>query len=182
VKPVSAQAWTDTIDTAVDVALACGCRTLVLSTGRTSELAAQRFFSRSEKKRLQPECFVMMGDHVGHSLRTCARKKVEDVILAGQFAKLLKIACGHEQTHVSSSQLDLRTLAGWLDMSPQTSRFSQLALQSNTARQVLEDSAHDAALVALVCGKAIAAVADLSAGLRVKVLLAGYHGEVIYFG
>ncbi|HSC70272.1 MAG TPA: cobalt-precorrin-5B (C(1))-methyltransferase CbiD, partial [Candidatus Methylomirabilis sp.] len=36
VKPVSTKAWTDTIDAAIDVALACGSRTVVLSTGRTS--------------------------------------------------------------------------------------------------------------------------------------------------
>jgi cobalt-precorrin-5B (C1)-methyltransferase len=44
VRPISAQAWTDTIDAAIDVALACGCETLVLSTGRTSEITIQRFF------------------------------------------------------------------------------------------------------------------------------------------
>ncbi|HEY4745832.1 MAG TPA: cobalt-precorrin-5B (C(1))-methyltransferase CbiD, partial [Desulfuromonadaceae bacterium] len=42
VRPISAKAWTDTIDAALDVARACGCPTVVLSTGRTSELAAQR--------------------------------------------------------------------------------------------------------------------------------------------
>ena len=41
VRPISAKAWTDTIDAALDVAKACGCETVVLSTGRTSEMAAQ---------------------------------------------------------------------------------------------------------------------------------------------
>jgi cobalt-precorrin-5B (C1)-methyltransferase len=36
VKPISHQAWTDTLDAALDVACACGWRTVVLSTGRTS--------------------------------------------------------------------------------------------------------------------------------------------------
>ena len=45
VKPISSQAWTDTIDAAVDVAVACGCKTVVLSTGRTSEMVAQKHFA-----------------------------------------------------------------------------------------------------------------------------------------
>ena len=52
VKPISAQAWTDTIEAAIDVALACGCEAVVLSTGRTSELAAQHFFPGHFPRRL----------------------------------------------------------------------------------------------------------------------------------
>ena len=48
VKPISAKAWTDTIDAAIDVAVACGCRTVVLSTGRTSEMVAQRYFGTGD--------------------------------------------------------------------------------------------------------------------------------------
>jgi len=119
VHPISAQAWTDTIDTAIDVALACGCETVVLSTGRTSEVVAQKHLGSGDwgagiDKALPDEAYVMMGDHFGHSLRACAFKGVRQVVVAGQFAKLLKIACGHEQTHVSSSELDLRMLAEWL--------------------------------------------------------------------
>ena len=92
VKPVSAKAWTDTIDAAIDVAVACGCRTIVLSTGRTSEMIAQRYFGTGDRgpgtgKSLKEEAFVMMGDHVGHALRSAARKKVATVIIAGSVRK-----------------------------------------------------------------------------------------------
>ncbi len=124
----------------------------------------------------------MMGVYVGHALRSCRRKGVRRVVLAGQFAKLLKIACGHEQTNVSSSELDLTTLAEWLRREPRTSNLELLAKRANTARQVLEDSAADAAIVALVCGKARAFAETLVVGAELKVLLAGYGGEVLYFG
>ncbi|HLO25625.1 MAG TPA: cobalt-precorrin-5B (C(1))-methyltransferase CbiD, partial [Geobacteraceae bacterium] len=128
VKPVSARAWTDTIDTAIDVALACGCRTVVLSTGRASEMSAQGYRGKGGRgapmgERLKEEAFVMMGDHVGYAVRACAGKGVRKVIIAGQFAKLLKIACGHEQTHVSSSELDLKMLADWLELKTQNSKL-----------------------------------------------------------
>jgi len=187
VRPVSAQAWTDTIDAAIDVALACGSPTVVLSTGRTSEMVAQAFLGtqdagRGTGKELKEEAYVMMGDHVGHAVRACAKKGVRSVVVAGQFAKLLKIACGHEQTHVSSSELDLRTLAEWLNLEPRTLNLEPLAKRANTAREVLEASGNDPELIALVCAKARAFAEMLAPGVEIKVLLAGYHGEVLYFG
>ncbi len=176
VKPVSTQAWTDTIAAAIDVALACGCGTVVLSTGRTSELAAQRYLSYQE------EAYIMMGDHVGFAVRTCARKGVRSLVLAGQFAKILKIAGAHEQTHVSSSKLDLLMLAEWLDYSPHSLRLTPYVARAGTAREVLEASGKDPELIAMVCGKAAQFVRQLAPGIRINVLLAGYGGEVLYYG
>jgi len=199
VKPISSQAWTETINAAVDVALACKCKTLVLSTGRTSEITAQKHLAanfnapeqpcrkedeKSPRKvwhRLSEEAFIMMGDHVGHTLRTCERKGVRNVVLAAQFAKLLKIACEHEQTHVSSSQLDLRQLREWLTASPRTSRFLPNALQANTAREFLETTGRATEIITLVGNRVSRFACQLTPRLRVKVLLAGYSGEVLYF-
>ena len=176
VTPISARAWTDTIDTAINVALAGGCSTVVLATGRTSELAAQQRLGSD----LPEEAYVLMGDYVGHALRACAAKAVRQVVLAGQFAKLLKIGCGHQQTHVSSSELDLSTLAEWLAQEPQTANMQPLAQSANTARQVLEDSRHDPHLMALVCERARAAARKLAPGVTVQVMLVGYTSDVLY--
>jgi len=176
VRPISAKAWTDTLDAALDVARACGCDNVVLSTGRTSELVAQKVATLPE------EAFIMMGDHVGYALRASARKGVRHAILAGQFAKLLKIACGHEQTHVSSSELDLRMLAEWIAAAPGVSHLAPLVAGANTARQVLEESDHDPLLMELVCSRAREAARRLAPSLDIKVLLAGYDSTVLYFG
>jgi len=186
VKPISTKAWTDTLDCAIDVALASAGSRVVLSTGRTSELVAAkhpglRAQGSGPGNKLPEESFVMMGDHVGYALRSCLRKGVQEVILAGQFAKLLKIACGHEQTHVSSSELDLQSLAKWCSLEERTAPLALLARQANTARQVLEEAAHDADLIELVCRRAAAAAKKMASGLEVRVLLAGYNGEVLYF-
>ncbi|NVO00206.1 MAG: cobalamin biosynthesis protein CbiD [Geobacteraceae bacterium] len=201
VKPISTKAWTDTIDCSVDVALASGSDTVVLSTGRTSEQAVQKYLENHppsihpyqggslspslDKGRvgegLAVESFIMMGDHVGYALRSCKNRGVKNIVLAGQFAKLLKIACGHEQTHVSSSELDLRNLALWCATAPGLAGFEQLSLEANTARQVLVDSDYDAALIRLVCEKARSAALQMAPGLAVRVLLAGYQGEVLHY-
>jgi cobalt-precorrin-5B (C1)-methyltransferase len=173
VRPISAKAWTDTIDCAVDVALASGAEMVILATGRTSELAVQKFLAGRD--RLPEEAFVMMGDHVGYALRSCRTRGAGRVVLAGQFAKLLKIAAGHEQTHVDSSSLDLAALARW----PEAAAFASLAARANTARQVLEESDNPVELVRLVTKRARAAAAAMAPGLEIDVLLVGYDGKVI---
>ena len=180
VKPISAEAWTATINTAIDVALACDSPAVVISTGRTSEMAAQRHLPQHGTS-LNDEAYVMMGDHFGYALKKCAEKKVPQVIVAAQFAKLVKIACGHHQTHVSSSDLDVEVLAGWLKESRSTAHLAPLARDANTARHLLEASNHDPALIELVCQKALQACASCAPGLPVRIFLAGYQGEMLYF-
>jgi len=187
VKPISTKAWTDTIDCSIDVALASGSKTVILSTGRTSELAAQKFIGLGAQgsgsgKDLKEEAFIMMGDHVGYSLSACKTKGVKKVVLAGQFAKLVKIACGHEQTHVSSSDLDLQMLADWCSLEPRISNLEPLARQANTARQVLQDSGYNPDLVKLVCSRARASAETMASGLAIKTLLVGYDSEVLFYG
>jgi cobalt-precorrin-5B (C1)-methyltransferase len=180
VRPVSAQAWTDTIDTAIDVALASGSSKVLLSTGRSSELVAQQHLCKAEM--IKAESFVMMGDFFGHSVRACAVKGVGEVVVVGQFAKLLKMACGHEQTHVNSSALDLDMLSGWLERDPVASQLAPIARGANTARQLLVESNFHPRLVELVCGRVKRVGLGIANLPGLKVFLAGYHGEVLYFG
>jgi cobalt-precorrin-5B (C1)-methyltransferase len=187
VKPISTKAWTDTIDCSIDVALASGAETVILSAGRTSELAAQQYLGTGDRgsgigNNLAEEAYVMMGDHVGYALCSCKAKEVARVVIAAQFAKLLKIACGHEQTHVSSSELDLQVLATWCSLEPLTANFEPVARQANTARQVLQDSGNDPELIRLVCGRAKESAAVMAPGLEVSVMLVGYDSEILYFG
>ncbi|UFS71792.1 cobalt-precorrin-5B (C(1))-methyltransferase [Geomonas sp. RF6] len=180
VKPISTKAWTDTLDAAVSVAVACGARQAILSTGRTSEMAAQRHLEQTLKP--MAESFIMMGDHFGYAVRSCAQKGMEGVVVAGQFAKLVKIGCGHEQTHVSASTMDLSTVAGWLAETAGLEHLAEVAARANTARHLLEESGNDQKLVALVCEKAAAQVKRLAPELSATVLMVGYHGEALFYG
>lgn len=172
VRPISHQAWTDTLDVAIDVALAAGATPVVLSTGRTSELAAQRRFTLPE------EGFVMMGDFLGYALDACRRKEVPKVVLSAQFAKLLKIACGHAQTHVRHSQLDLTLLIQWAEeIGLDAAECQQLEL-ANTARQVFETFGPESALVTHVGQQALAICQQQVPAAELSVLLVDYQGRV----
>ena len=180
VKPISHRAWTDTLDASLDVAGACGQQTIVLSTGRTSEMVVQRALA-ARAIHLGEEAFVMMGDHVGYALRACARRHIPRIILAGQFAKLLKIACRHEQTHVSASELDLQEVKSWLLAANFPAATIELAGRANTARHLLAECDAAPALIALVCARAREFAQSLAPATEIEVFLAGYDGEVLYF-
>ena len=62
------------------------------------------------------------------------------------------------------------------------SRLTSHVLKANTAREVLEASGHDAELIAVVCSKVLEFARRMEPGLRINVLLAGYGGEVLYYG
>ncbi|MFO7982182.1 MAG: cobalt-precorrin-5B (C(1))-methyltransferase CbiD, partial [Desulfuromonadales bacterium] len=176
VKPISHKAWTDTLDVALDVALACGCSRVILCTGRSSEKAAQ------EQLPDRSEAFVMMGDHVGYALEACHRRGIREIILAVQFAKLVKIACGHAQTHVSSSRLDLEELASW-GRNLGLDQGSMEAIEcANTAREVRENPRIPQALFADVAQKAILQCSGRAPGSEIKIMLVGYNHRIQCFG
>lgn len=172
VRPISHRAWTDTIDVAIDVALAGVGDAVVLVTGRTSERVAQDYFD------LPGESFVMMGDHVGYALDACRRKQVPRIIVAAQFAKLLKVACGHRQTHVSSSRLDLAALAGWYRNAGLDASVAEKIECANTAREVLTTALQPAVLGDLVARKARSFMSEWAGGRDVEIVLVGYDNEV----
>ena len=103
--PYSISAYTACISQALDVALACGCREAVLTTGRRSEKFAQ------SELALPEECFVQAGDFIGYSLKECARKGLARVIVWGMIGKISKLAGGYLYTNVSDSKVDIAFLA-----------------------------------------------------------------------
>ena len=174
VRPISVKAWTDTIDAALDVARACGCSTVILSTGRSSELAAQRHLPH-----LPEEACIMMGDHVAYALQACSRRGFMRPVVACQFAKLLKIACGHENTHAAASELDLGTLRGWAEAAGFPDHYLALITNANTAREIAVATGFDRAFMKLVADRAAQAAAVHAPGTRILPLLCGYDGQVI---
>jgi cobalt-precorrin-5B (C1)-methyltransferase len=172
VRPISHQAWTDTLDVALNVARAAGCDQVVACTGRSSELVAQ------QQLPLREEAFIMMGDHVGYLAAACHRKGMPYLIVAAQFAKLVKIACGHPQTHVRSSSLDLCELARWAGESGLGAGLAQQVETANTAREVFLEVGAGHPLVKIVAERAIKQLQNWAPGVTIEILLVGYGGEL----
>ncbi len=169
VRPISTAAWTDTIDASLDVAKACGCETVILSTGRTSEQAA-----RLALPHLPEEACIMMGDHVGYAVRACLARGFTAPVIACQFAKMLKIACGHENTHATASDLDLGTLFTWVEAAKLPRHFLDLISHANTAREIAIATDFDTTLMEIVSARAQRAAAVHAPGITIIPMLCRY--------
>jgi len=104
--PYSVNAYTTCISQALDVAVACGCCQVVLTTGRRSEKFAQSELALAE------ECFIQAGDFIGYSLGECVKRRLAKVIVWGMIGKISKLAAGYLYTNVSDSKVDIGFLAG----------------------------------------------------------------------
>lgn len=164
VKPLSTEAWTATIRISMDMARASGLDEVVLSSGRTSELA------HMQTAALPETAYVMMGDYVEFSLREAASHGFRVIHLAAQWAKMLKIAMATPDTHVRAGAIDLQRARGFLDGLGITLK----AEQYNTARQMLFDIANPAPVL-----RAAEAYCRTLSGLEVRAHLVSYEGGII---
>ncbi len=131
---------------------------------------------------LPEEAYVMMGDHMAYTLNASLQRGFRHPVLACQFAKMLKIACGHPNTHAAASELDLSTLRIWAEEAYVDPEIIALITQANTAREIAVASSFDASLMKTVANHAIQAAALHAPGIEVQPLLCGYDGSVVNCG
>jgi cobalt-precorrin-5B (C1)-methyltransferase len=133
VRPLSHEAYTATIDSALDVARALGIDEVVLTTGGRSEKAAQAL-----RADLPPQAFVQMADFFGYALGRAAEAGFKKVGLVSFFGKAVKQAQAVEHTHAHRAALELGRLAGWLDAAGAEADLTGAIAGANTARQALD--------------------------------------------
>ncbi len=130
VRPVSADAWTATIATSMDVAKEAGLKEIILSTGRTSERAVEELLGFPE------EALVMMGDYLHSSLKEAAKHKFTKIHLAAMWAKVMKGGMQIPQTHVKNGALEVKAALEFLKGLGCSADLLQALAGSNTAREI----------------------------------------------
>ncbi len=174
VRPVSAKAWTDTIDASMKVARAAGLSEVIVSTGRTSEAAVQQSLNLPE------EAQVMMGDYLAYALKGAKRHGFSKIYLSGMWAKILKCALGIPQTHVRHGALEVRHAADLLHELGLDRQTADDMAMANTAREIflrLKDAGRDD-LIRAVCVKA-REYAMKRSGLEVEVFLVTTENGIV---
>jgi cobalt-precorrin-5B (C1)-methyltransferase len=120
-----------------------------------------------------------MGDHVAYALQACVRRGFLRPIIACQFAKLLKIACGYQNTHAAASELDLAVLSDWAKAADVGPEYLEIISHANTAREIAVATGFNRQLMKLVADRMIAAATVHAPGIQALPLLCGYDGTVI---
>ena len=174
VRPVSARAWTDTIEASMKVARAVGLQEVILSTGRTSEAAVQ------QRLQMPEEAQVMMGDYLAYALKAAARQGFSRIYLSGMWAKVLKCALGIPQTHVRHGALEVQHAADLLKKLGLAAQEANALAGCNTAREIYQRlrSAGRFDLIEAVCLQA-RQYAEKRSGLPVEVFLVTSEDGVV---
>ena len=172
VHPFSCSAWIHSIHSGVDVARAAGYPTILAATGSTSEAAARRLHPVPDTASID------MGDFAGGLLKYLRNHPVPHLVLAGGFAKMVKLAQGALDLHSGRSQVDFEWLA---DAVPDLNQnVKQRIRDANTAAEVLAMT-RDGALATTVAQAAretaLAALRD--APVAVTLLVVDRAGTVI---
>jgi cobalt-precorrin-5B (C1)-methyltransferase len=175
VVPYSNAAWVASVVQAIDVAVAQGCKHLVLTVGGRSERAAQKLFSLPEV------AFIQIGPFFGAALRHCKKNGVEKISLAAMIGKLAKFAAGNESVHSTASSQDFDFLGRLAKEAGADADLIARIAGANTAQEVAE-LVHQPLphFFTLLCEQAWRfghSVAGDSCSL--EILLTGVHGEIL---
>lgn len=92
VRPMSEEAFKDSLAPLVKMAAALGHRRLVLTPGRMGQRMASEY-------GFPDEAVVEMSNFVGFMLDCCSRSGISEVLLWGHIGKLVKVAAGIFHTH-----------------------------------------------------------------------------------
>ena len=130
--PFSTAAYGASIRQNLDVAIAAGNNTIVLTTGERSENFAKKMIDLPE------HCFIQIGDFSGYAIRQCGRKNIKRAYIVGFIGKLAKMATGVKQTHVKGSKVDMSFLAELAQKCNANESLIQDIKKANTARHVSE--------------------------------------------
>ena len=171
VRPISAEAWTATIQASMDVARACGLDEIVLATGRTSEKGAQAMLE------LPDEAYTMMGDYLEFSLLAAASHGFQHIHLAGMWAKITKAALETPQTHVRNGALEMKDAATLLAELGAEGELLAKITKANTAREMLIHL-QDANIIRSICARAKQYAEKISAK-PVSVYLVDHKARVL---
>jgi cobalt-precorrin-5B (C1)-methyltransferase len=177
VLPYSTASFAASIRQSLDVSLAMGTDTIILSTGGRSE-----DFARESCGKLLPDhSFVQMGDFAGYAVRQCYKKKVRKAIIVGFIGKLTKMAMGIKQTHVKGSHVDMKFLATVAAECNIPTQIINEIKNANTARHVSEIiNKHDVrAFYYLLCKKVYEQMYEHSKGeLQIEIIMFDFDGKI----
>lgn len=177
VRPLSHDAFTATIKSALSVARAAGLTEVVLTTGRRSERYAQDHWPG-----IAPEAFIQIGDFFRMSLEFAAQKGFGQITLAVFFGKALKMSQGIEHTHAAKSALTLTKLAQWTREITSNRKLAETVLAANTARHAFDLIYRTHPEVVFNVGRRVVESAELFAGkgLSIRSVIFDYKGNIFY--
>ena len=174
--PYSTASFAASVRQNLDVSLAMGNDTVVLTTGGRSEDFSKKIVDLPEHS------FVQMGDFAGYTIQQCAKKRIKKAYIAGFIGKLAKMAAGVKQTHVKGSKVDTNFLSELAESCKANENVINQIKMANSARHVQDiiNENHVDGFFDLVCSKVYKQMRKHSEEkVPIEVILFDFDGSVL---
>lgn len=176
--PYSTASFAASIRQSIDVSIAMGSDSVILTTGGRSEDFARSIFGNS----VADHAYIQIGDFIGFSIKQCAIKKIKKAYVIGFIGKLTKMAMGVKQTHVKGSNVDMNFLATLANNCGANNDLVKKIKLANTARHVGEliDQSGLSMFYDVLCEEVYNHLSkDSPSDLQIKIILLDFTGKVI---
>jgi len=176
--PYSTASFAASIRQSIDVSIAMGSDSVILTTGGRSEDFARSIFGNS----IADHAYIQIGDFIGFSIKQCAIKKIKKAYVIGFIGKLTKMAMGVKQTHVKGSNVDMNFLATLANRCGANNELVKKIKLANTARHVGEliDQSGLSMFYDVLCEEVYNHLSkDSPSDLQIKIILLDFTGKVI---
>ncbi len=105
-RPMSEEAFKNSLVPQIDVAKAAGFDRLIFVPGKIGENFAKQL-------GFNPQAIIQTSNFIGHMLDAAVKKNISQIILCGHIGKLIKVAAGIFHTHNRVADARLETLAAY---------------------------------------------------------------------
>lgn len=174
-RPMSEEAFKNSLVPQIDVAIAAGFDCLIFVPGKIGETIAKRL-------GFPDGAIIQTSNFIGFMLEAAADRNVKQVILCGHLGKLAKVAAGVFHTHNRVADCRLETLAAYSAAEGLPAEEVQKILDANTtedAAQIIAANKLERVYKKIAARASVRAERYVFGKFRVSTILVDYAGNIL---
>ena len=176
-RPMSEEAFKNSLVPQIDVAKAAGFDELIFVPGKIGENIAKKI-------GFNPESIIQTSNFIGFMLEAAVERQIKTIILCGHLGKLTKVAAGVFHTHNRVADARLETLAAYSAAEGLSQVEVQKILDSNTteeAAQIISANNLERVYKKIAARASFRAERYVFGKIQVGTILIDYAGNILGF-
>ena len=174
-RPMSEEAFKNSLIPQIDVAKAAGFDELIFVPGKIGENIAK-------KLGFNDAAIIQTSNFIGFMLEAAAEREISKIILCGHIGKLIKVAAGIFHTHNRIADARLETLAAYAAAEGLNSCEVQKILSANTtedAAQIISANNFERVYKKIARRASLRAERYIFGKIKVSTILVDYSGNIL---
>ena len=174
-RPMSEEAFKNSLVPQIDVAKAAGFENLIFVPGKIGETIAKKI-------GFEAAAIIQTSNFIGFMLEAAAERQIAKIILCGHIGKLIKVAAGIFHTHNRIADARLETLAAYAAAEGLSAVEVQKILSANTtedATQIISTNHLEIVYEKIAARASFRAERYVFGKIKVSTILVDYAGNIL---